>query len=141
MSEQPGSPRYSIDDWVRKAEQDYRAAAKLAPDDTPDVVCFLCHQCVEKYLKALITRAGSEPGRTHDLIGLIEQLQDGGGLRGEAISALDVLDGFAVVVRYPGAYADEEDARGALAAVRIMRNAARRLLRLDDEEHDEDDDV
>ena len=41
-------------EWVRKAEADYRLAAKLAADKESfyDQLCFHCQQAAEKYLKA-----------------------------------------------------------------------------------------
>jgi HEPN domain-containing protein len=44
-------------EWVNKAEADYQSAVALhrrrkAP--LPDIVCYHCQQCVEKYLKAYL---------------------------------------------------------------------------------------
>ena len=57
-------------EWVNKAEADYQSAVALhrrrkAP--LPDIVCYLCQQCVEKYLKAYLIAQGSMPPRIHDL--------------------------------------------------------------------------
>ncbi len=130
MSEQPRSPRHPVEAWVRKAEHDYAAADQLDPDDLGDIVCFHCHQCAEKYLKALITLHGGEPKRTHDLIDLIESLPGGGGLSEEAIDAVDMLDGFAVAVRYPTEDPSMEDVAEALRAARVVRESTRRVLRV-----------
>ncbi len=56
-------------EWVRKAEADYRAAGNLdrGSDPLPDQVCFLCQQCAEKYLKALLEELGLTVPRTHVL--------------------------------------------------------------------------
>jgi HEPN domain-containing protein len=43
-----------LQEWIRKAEEDYTAATVLArrrKHPTPSVVCFHCQQCAEKYLK------------------------------------------------------------------------------------------
>ncbi len=43
-------------DWVRTAEQDFRAAEYTLTllDDCPfDTICYHSQQCAEKYLKAL----------------------------------------------------------------------------------------
>ena len=54
-------------EWVDKAEADYQSAVALgrrrkAP--LPDIVCYHCQQCVEKYLKAR-----SEGGHAVDPLG------------------------------------------------------------------------
>ena len=43
-------------EWIRKAEDDFRAAGVLAAGSEPfhDQVCFHCQQSAEKYLKALL---------------------------------------------------------------------------------------
>jgi HEPN domain-containing protein len=48
-----------FEEWVAKAEADYRAAMALDPVDLPDVVCSHCQQCVEKYLKAGLVSRGA----------------------------------------------------------------------------------
>jgi HEPN domain-containing protein len=48
-------------EWVVKAETDYKAALALArrrKDPLPEVVCFHCQQCAEKYLKAFLIARG-----------------------------------------------------------------------------------
>ena len=109
---------------------DYAAANQLDPEDLGDIVCLHCHQSAEKYLKALITLHGGEPKSTHDLIDLIESLPGGGGLSEEAIDAVDMLDGFAVTVRYPTEDPDMEDVAEALRAAHLVRESARRALDL-----------
>ena len=55
--------------WVRKAEQDWEVAHKLAGETPPprDIVCFHCQQAAEKYLKALLQESGLVVPKTHDL--------------------------------------------------------------------------
>ena len=50
------NPKY-VKEWKDKAEQDYQAIPILSRQRSkklPDIVCFHAHQCLEKYLKALI---------------------------------------------------------------------------------------
>ncbi len=57
--------------WVEKAEHDLRNAEHvltLTEDCPTDTVCFHCHQCAEKYLKALLVAHGIAFPRTHDLV-------------------------------------------------------------------------
>lgn len=145
MNDPPADLRELVQMWTRQADQDYRALVRLAPDDTPDVACFLAQQCAEKYLKALIAASGADPSRTHDLGELRGELPDAAVVGGEVAAALRFLHPFAVVVRYPGADANAEDATRAVACARTVRTWARELLGLDndgdEEEPDDNDDT
>jgi HEPN domain-containing protein len=60
--------------WVEKAEHDLRNATHTLTleEDCPfDTVCFHAQQCVEKYLKALLTLRQIEFSKTHDLTELL----------------------------------------------------------------------
>ncbi|MBI1904191.1 MAG: HEPN domain-containing protein [Planctomycetia bacterium] len=61
---------------MKKAEADYRGAARLAHGAEPlhDLVCFHCQQSAEKYLKALFEEVGQRVPRTHDLDALLTLL-------------------------------------------------------------------
>ena len=56
-------------EWVRKAEKDYRFAARNARADGAfyDQLCFHYQQSAEKYLKALLEELGIAVTKTHDL--------------------------------------------------------------------------
>jgi HEPN domain-containing protein len=60
-------------EWVRKAENDYQLARKLArgSERFPDQRCFLCQQSAEKYLKALMEELVLTIPRTHILKDLL----------------------------------------------------------------------
>jgi len=56
-------------EWARKAENDLKNAThalKLGAECPTDTVCFHAQQCVEKYLKALLTFLGIDFPKTHD---------------------------------------------------------------------------
>jgi HEPN domain-containing protein len=56
MNEQPESA-VQASKWVEKADHDLRNAEyvlTMEQDCPTDTVCFHCHQCAEKYLKALL---------------------------------------------------------------------------------------
>ena len=69
--------------WVRKAEQDWEVAHKLAGETPPprDVVCFHCQQAAEKYLKALLQENGLVVPKTHDLVNVLNLLLPGDAAR------------------------------------------------------------
>src|SRR5438874_8124398 len=61
-------------EWVRKAEDDFKVASQILrrrKDVVPDVACFHCQQCIEKYLKARLLEAGIAFPRTHNLLQLL----------------------------------------------------------------------
>jgi HEPN domain-containing protein len=64
-----------LQEWIRKAEEDYTVATTLArkrKQPTPSAVCFHCQQCAEKYLKAFLVQNAIVFRRIHDLLELHE---------------------------------------------------------------------
>ena len=120
-----------FEEWVEKAEEDYRAATALDVSDVPAVVCFLSQQCIEKYLKAALARHGAAVPRTHNLIVLNDMVCERDRRFEELSDALDVLNPHSVAVRYPGMEVTPEDARQGLKAASISRAKLRILLGLE----------
>jgi hypothetical protein len=52
-------------EWIKKAEQDFSDAH--AKGISVDLVCFLCQQCVEKYLKGYLEESDIPFPKIHDL--------------------------------------------------------------------------
>jgi len=122
-------------EWVEKAEWDFRSAKRelrLRQQPNCDLLCFLCQQCAEKYLKARLVEAGRPFTKIHDLEELLdvvlliephlEHLRPG----------LASLTDHAVVFRYPGESATKEVARTAFLNCSESRTAIRRCLGLDE---------
>lgn len=63
-------------EWVRKAEADYRVAAKLyrSREAFHDQLCFHGQQSAEKYLKALLEELGLNIPHTHNLDDILSLL-------------------------------------------------------------------
>ena len=103
-------------EWVRKAEADYRAAGNLdrGSDPLPDQVCFLCQQCAEKYLKALLEELGLTVPRTHVLGGLLTLLLPHHPSLRSLRRGMSLLTRFAVGPRYPGYRVSKREASAAL---------------------------
>jgi HEPN domain-containing protein len=117
-------------EWVRKAEADYRAAGKLSRESDPlhDIVCFLCQQCAEKYLKALLEERELAIPRTHNLDDLLSlNLPHHATLRALKRGCIFLTD-FAVDPRYPGENATRRQAAAALRWADRVRTAARTIL-------------
>jgi HEPN domain-containing protein len=111
-------------EWVVKAETDFKAALALArqrKEPLPEVVCFHCQQCAEKYLKAFLVSLRQPFPKTHDLIALKNLCVEHDSDFEQVHDWLESLEGYDVAIRYPGETATIEDAREALAAVKGMR--------------------
>jgi HEPN domain-containing protein len=120
-----------VQEWIAKAETDYKAAVDLArrrTDPLPEAVCFHCQQCAEKYLKAfLISRRVPFP-KIHDLIALKTLCVEADGSFEMSHDLLESLEGYDVAIRYPGETATVEDAREAMAAIKKLRQFVRDML-------------
>lgn len=120
------SPREpeSLGEWLDTAERDLRHRALLhdAPDDYSAEICWLSHQTVEKYMKALLVSRWVRPARTHDLGKLLEALRSAG----IELPALDddceLLTEHAIAPRYGAALTLQED------DARIASEAADRVI-------------
>ncbi|MBU0600634.1 HEPN domain-containing protein [bacterium] len=62
-------------EWINKANSDlaFAQASLREFDDFYSQMCILCHDAVEKYLKAYITSCGVKPERIHDLVTLLNE--------------------------------------------------------------------
>lgn len=122
-----------LDEWIRKAEADYKAAVALnrrRRDPLPDVVCYHCQQAAEKYLKAYLVAVHVTPPMIHDLWDLLGLCAG----HDASLASLDpqaqLLNRYGVLIRYPGLDATVADAKDAMKAVRRMRRVLRRKLGL-----------
>ena len=131
VREPPRASARTVGLWIKRAENDYKALARLAAygDYDTDVVCFHAHQSAEKYIKALIVSLNRVPPRTHRLGRLLKQCPER--LRRDrdvrhSCAVLLVLFRLSLYpdVREPTA----DEARAAVAAAAIVRAAAREVL-------------
>jgi len=120
-------------EWVEKAEGDYRTAGRELHAEPPnyDATAFHAQQCVEKYLKACLVEAGIAFPRTHDLGVILDLLLPLKPSWNHLHPALDVLTSLGIEVRYPGVFADAEDAHEAFRVAQSVRDLARPALGLD----------
>ena len=114
--------------WVQKAENDLKNAAhtlKLGRDCPTDTVCFHAQQCVEKYVKALLTLRGIEFSRIHHISALVVLLP--ARVRPDLTpEEQERLTDYAVSARYPGDYEPIPLAE-ARQAVQISRRARKQI--------------
>lgn len=80
---------------------------------------FHCQQAAEKLLKALLSELAVNVRRTHDLIELLDLLEDAGATLPPALREVENFNPYAVIFRY------EDDASATL----LDRARARELIR------------
>ena len=122
-----------LDEWVDKAEADYKSAVALhrrRKEPLPDVVCYHCQQCVEKYLKAYLIAQGITPPRIHDLEDLLNLCAIHDAALATRLPLVQVINPYAVLIRYPGMTATVAEAKDAVNAMRRLRTVVRRKLGL-----------
>ena len=93
-----------LQQWLDRGKDELMSAEYLSTmhHPTPDeVICFLCQQSAEKYLKAFIFYNGVEPEKTHDLKMLLKTCQQFNPAFSELASNAVVLTKYAVTPRYP----------------------------------------
>ena len=95
-----------VQDWLRKADDDLRAAKALLEQDFNDygVVAFHAQQCVEKVIKAYLVRWQIEFPKTHDIAQLRQIVATTDEQLSRALAAADALSPYAVEFRYPGEF-------------------------------------
>jgi HEPN domain-containing protein len=84
-------------------------------------VCFHAQQCIEKYLKALLTEHETLFPKIHDLVKLGEMCFPFMPELKAAEADLDLLARYAVAFRYPGEEAAREEAKAAIKALEKVR--------------------
>ena len=118
-------------EWIEKAEGDYRTALRerrVRRRPNHDAVCFHAQQCIEKYLKALLTEDETSFPKIHDLVKLGEMCFQSTPELKSVEADLDLLSRYSIAFRYPGAIATQDEAKAALKAVEKIRKLIRNSL-------------
>lgn len=120
-------------EWVEKAEGDFEGAkmwSRQKKTFRPEKLCWDCEQCVEKYLKAFLTRHRVKFERIHkldELHALCLAVDSDFRLIKDLLDRADICD---PKIRYPGSTVSEQDARAAFAAAKEIRKFMRAKLGL-----------
>jgi HEPN domain-containing protein len=87
--------------WIELAEYDLETAEAMFKTNRLLYVGFMCHQVIEKALKALITNIGATPPFIHNLskLALLSNILDE--LDEDKADFLDLLDPLNIQARYP----------------------------------------
>jgi len=121
-----------IRQWTAKADNDLINAEHTLTlkNNCPfDTVCFHAQQCVEKYIKALLSFKAIDFPKTHDISELIALLPKG--IRPDLTAEeQERLTDYATSMRYPGDWEPitRAEAENAVAAAKMVREAVRALL-------------
>ncbi len=121
----------AVAEWVSKAEGDFLTAGReLRARKSPnyDAVCFHAQQCAEKYLKSIIQENGDRIPKIHFLLELLAMILKFDGSYEFLKVDLEVLEEYAVRFRYPGHFAEKDEAQAAYAAARAVREFCRQKL-------------
>jgi HEPN domain-containing protein len=114
-----------LQQWLEKGNDDLRSAEYLSTmhHPTPDeIICYLCQQSAEKYLKAFIYSHDIEPDKTHDLEYLLEICQQYNAEFSTLSLKVYVLTGYGVLPRYPNDLGiTNEDMKTALSYAKSIQ--------------------
>jgi HEPN domain-containing protein/predicted nucleotidyltransferase len=120
-----------VAEWVRKAEADFSVAAHIVrqrKDPQPDLACYHCQQCAEKYQKAFLLQHSVSFERTHDLAKLNRLCATVDGSFLFIHDRLALLNPYSIEARYPGRVIEMPEAHEALAAVKKVRKFIREKM-------------
>lgn len=95
-----------------------------------DAVCFHSQQCAEKYLKAVLKSQAKYIPKIHFLLELLALIKEFDSSYEFLKPDLETIEDYSVRFRYPGEFADKEDARRAYASVKVVRKFIRPKLGL-----------
>ena len=114
-----------IREWITIADTDFDSAKILNESARKpcEIICYLCAQAVEKYLKAFLIYHNTVPKKTHDLAFLnsicINKHNDFCNIQ----QLCDFLTAFSNDIRYPHSYeVTQDDANFSIKAVEKVRN-------------------
>ena len=118
--------------WLDKGNDDLRSAEYLSTmhHPTPDeIICFLCQQSSEKYLKGFLFLHDIEPPKTHNLTELMEMCEKVNINFSVLLPQLNVLTDYAVLPRYPNELGiTNEDMKIAISYAKIVQEFALKAI-------------
>ena len=115
-----------VQEWMRKAEGDCRAAEHLLALEQQDyfTAAFHAQQAAEKLLKAFLVRHQVPFGKTHDIQELVDLAATRDASLKRELASAEALTPFGVEFRYPGdQVADLQTAEQAVEEARRVRAA------------------
>ncbi len=103
MTPPDGTRRALVDEWLRKADEDFAVAEYLISSQRPyyGAVGFHAQQAAEKYLKAFLVHQQIEFRKTHDLDKLLDLVATAAKPSADSLRDVIVLNVYGVEIRYP----------------------------------------
>lgn len=119
-------------EWIAKAEIDFAICKResVLKPVFPGEVCFHAQQCIEKYLKAIMSETGGAIKKTHDLLHLVQQCLHKLSDLAKFVVEFKEISVFAVESRYPGLEATMSEAKKSLKVAEAVRKIVRNHLRI-----------
>lgn len=117
--------RIRAQEWQRLAEQDLNSAGYLLNmRPVPiEIVCYLCQQSAEKYLKGYLVLYGIDPPKIHDLNELRKLASKLSDTFKDIADQCSDLTAYGVQPRYPmGLILEEQDVRQAIDSAKTIRD-------------------
>ena len=117
--------RIRAQEWQRLAEQDLNSAGYLlSMRPVPlEIVCYLCQQSAEKYLKGYLVLYGINPPKIHDLNELRKLCSGLSDTFKDIADQCSDLTAYGVQPRYPmELMLEEQDMRQALNSAKAIRD-------------------
>ena len=125
-----------VQQWVTKADRDFRVAEHLVSQDSPylDAVAFHSQQAAEKYLKAFLVEQQVEFPKTHDLAEILDVIATVDSSLAQSCRGATELTPYGVDIRYPSDFPQmtPQRARAAVELARKVRETIRELLDIRD---------
>jgi HEPN domain-containing protein len=119
-------------EWLSKAQSDYLFAEASLRELSGfySQICILCHDVVEKYLKAFLISQGKRPDRIHDLHAILNECCQIDSSLGALTQQCSVLNDYYIPLKYPSHYPEmtKEQAEEAFESARVVRFAVEARL-------------
>ena len=129
-----------IKQWIIKGDHDLGTAkiTYLHIPDYLDTVTFHCQQAVEKYLKAYLIFQTTTFRFSHDLVYLLDLINQNDSDFEEYYDSVSELQGYAVEIRYPNEtiYLSNEKVEKAISIAKIVRELVVLKMNITIEYHD-----
>ena len=109
--------KHLVGQWIKKAEHDLGMAelALNSKAEYTDSICYHCQQVAEKYLKAYLVYLNMPFKKRHNLVYLLDLIDEKDKIADNIYSSIEKLEDYAVEIRYPGdtEFPSVEDAKEA----------------------------
>ena len=129
-----------IKQWIIKGDHDLGTAkiTYLHIPDYLDTVTFHCQQAVEKYLKAYLIFQTTTFRFSHDLVYLLDLINQNDSDFEEYYDSVSELQGYAVEIRYPNEtiYLSNEKVEKAISIAKFVRELVVLKMNITIEYHD-----